>query len=61
MNISVFAYTKKGCETALRIADALGGENKVSCFTVERFLEDEEIKKSFSRIENCGKKYCSVY
>lgn len=51
MKISIFAYTKKGCETAISIADALRGENSVSCFTVERFLEEEEIKKSFSRIE----------
>lgn len=51
MKISIFAYTKKGCETAISIANALRGENSVSCFTVERFLEEEEIKKSFSRIE----------
>lgn len=57
MKISVFAYTKKGCETALRIADSLGGENKVSCFTVERFLEDEELKKKFSIIEKTDSFY----
>ena len=51
MKISIFAYTKKGCETAISIADALRGENSVSCFTVERFLEEEEIKNRFSLIE----------
>ena len=57
MSISVFAYTKKGCETALRVSNSLEGENKVSCFTVERFLEDEEIKKKFSLIEKTDSFY----
>ena len=57
MKISVFAYTRKGCETAVRIADALRGDNHVSCFTVERFFEDEEIKKNFSRIEKADSFY----
>lgn len=57
MNISVFAYTKKGCETAVRISNSLGGENKVSCFTVERFLEEEELKKNFSLIEKTDSFY----
>lgn len=57
MKISVFAYTKKGCETAMIIAAALRGENQVSCFTVSRFLEEEGLRSSFSLIEKTDSFY----